>query len=192
MSPGTACSKPRGPSLVLFWLELSATFNPGHSSLFHETSHSLLLLKTPFFPLFFIYFLLCWLIIMLQFSKSWNVLEFFSGFFYFLPMITRQFSSVQSLSRVRFFATPWTTARQASLSINNSQSLLKLMSIESVMSLNHLIFCCPLLLPPSIFPSIWVFPNESVHRIRWPKYWSFSLSISPSNEYSGLISFRMD
>ena len=103
------------------------------------------------------------------------------------------FSSVQSLSRVRLFVTPWTAACQASLSITNSQSLLKLMSIESVMPSNHLIFCHPLLLPPSIFPSIRVFSNESVLlHIRWPKYWSFSFSISPSNEYSGLISFRMD
>ena len=100
-----------------------------------------------------------------------------------------QFSS---LSCVQLFATPWTAARQASLSITNSQSLLKLMSIESVMPSNHLIFCCPLLLLPSIFPSIRVFSNESVLRIRWPKYWSFSFSINPSNEYSGLISFRMD
>ena len=100
--------------------------------------------------------------------------------------------SVQSLSRVRLFVTPWTEARQASLSITNSQSLLKVMSIESVMSSNHLIFCCPLLLLPSIFASIRVFPNESVLHIRWPKYWSFSFSTSPSNEYSGLISFRMD
>ena len=88
--------------------------------------------------------------------------------------------------------TPWTTARQASLSIINSWSLLKLMSIESVMSSNHLILCCPLLLWPSIFPSIRVFSNESVLHIRWSKYWSFSFSISPFNEYSGLISFRMD
>ena len=87
---------------------------------------------------------------------------------------------------------PWAAAHQASLSITNSQSLLKLMSIESVMPSNHLILCHPLLLPPSIFPSIRVFSNESVHRIRWPKYWSFSFSISPSNEYSELISFRMD
>ena len=87
--------------------------------------------------------------------------------------------------------TPWTAACQASLSITNSWSLPELMSIESVMPSNHLIFCCPLLLPPSIFPSIKVFSNESV-LIRWPKYWSFSFSISPSNEYSGLISFRMD
>ena len=101
-------------------------------------------------------------------------------------------SSVQSLSRVRLFATPWTVAHQASLSITNCQSLLKLMSIESVMPSNHLILCHPLLLPPSIFPSIRVFSNESVLRIRWPKYRSFSFSISPSNEYSGLISFRMD
>ena len=99
-----------------------------------------------------------------------------------------QFSSVQSLSRVQLFETPWTAARQASLSITNSQSLFKLMSIESVMPSNHLILCRPLLLPPLIFPSIRVFSSESVLCIRWPKYWSFSFSISPSNEYSGLIS----
>ena len=103
-----------------------------------------------------------------------------------------QFSSVQSLSRVQHFATPWTTARQASLSITNSQSLHKFMSIESVMPSNHLILCHPLLLLPSIFPSSRVFPNESALRIRWPKYWSFSFNISPSNEHPGLISFRMD
>ena len=100
------------------------------------------------------------------------------------------FSSVQSLSRVQLFATPWTAARQASMSITNSGSLLKLMSIVSVMPSNHL--CCPLLLPPSIFPSIRVFSNESALCIRWPKYWSFSFSISPCNEHPGLISFRMD
>ena len=100
-------------------------------------------------------------------------------------------SSVQSLSHVRLFATPWTAAHHASLSITNSWSLLKLMSIESVMPSNHLILCHPLLLP-SIFPSIRVFSNESVLRIRWPKDWSFSFSISPSNEHSGLISFKMD
>ena len=102
------------------------------------------------------------------------------------------FSSVQLLSHVRLFAAPWTAACQASLSITNSQSLLKLMSIKLVMPSNHLILCHPLLLLPSIFPSTRVFANESVLRIRWPKYWSFSFSISPSNEYSGLISFRMD
>ncbi|CAI9165527.1 unnamed protein product [Rangifer tarandus platyrhynchus] len=101
-------------------------------------------------------------------------------------------SSLPSLSRVQFFAAPWTAARQASLSIINSRSLLELMSIESVMPSNHLILCRPLLLPPSIFPSIRVFSNESALHIRWPKCWSFSFSISPSNEYSGLISFRMD
>ena len=105
--------------------------------------------------------------------------------------VISQFSSAQSLSRVRLFATPWTSACQASLSITNSQSLLKLMPIELVMPSNHLILCRALLLPPSIFISIRVFSNESVLRIRWPKYWSFSFSISPSNEYSGLISFRM-
>ena len=89
-------------------------------------------------------------------------------------------------------ATPWTASHQASLSITNFQRLLKLMSVESVMPSNHLILCHPLLLPPSIFPSITVFSNESILPIRWPKYWSFSFSISPSNEYSGLISFRMD
>ena len=102
------------------------------------------------------------------------------------------FSSVQSLSCVWLFVTPWTVACQASLSISTSRSLLKLMSIKSVMPSNHLILCHPLLLPLSIFPSIRLFSNESVLRIRWPKYWSFSFSISPSNEYSGLISFRMD
>ena len=102
-----------------------------------------------------------------------------------------QFSSVQSLSHVRLFATPWTAACQASLSFTNSRSLLKLTSIESVMPSTHLILCCPLRLPPSIFPSIRVLSNESVLLIRWPKDWSFSFSISPSNEYSGLISFRM-
>ena len=100
--------------------------------------------------------------------------------------------SVQSLSHVRLFATPWNAARQASLSVTNSLSLLKLMSIESVMPSNHPILSHPLLLLPSIFPSIRVFSNESVLGIRWPKYWSFSFSISPSKEDSELISFRMD
>ena len=108
----------------------------------------------------------------------------------FLPTLT--ISSVLSLSPVRLFATPWTTACQASLSITNSQSPPKSMSIETVMPSNHFILCHPLLLLPSIFPSIRVFSNESDVRIRWPKYWSFRYSISPSNEYSGLISFRMD
>ena len=101
-------------------------------------------------------------------------------------------SSVQSLSYVRCFVTPWTVARQVSLSITNSQSLLKLMSIGSVMPSNHLIPCHPLLLPPPIFPSNRVFSNESALPIRWPKYWSFSFNIGPSNEYSELITFRMD
>ena len=107
-------------------------------------------------------------------------------------MIYCQFSSVQSLSHVQLFMTPWTAACQASLSITNSRSLLKLMSIELVMPSNHLILCCSLLLLPSIFPSIRVFSKESVLCIRWPKYWSFSFSISPSNEDSGLISFSID
>ena len=103
-------------------------------------------------------------------------------------MSGQNFSSVQSLSRVQLFATPWIAARQASLSKTNSQSLLKLMSIESVLPSNHLILCPPLLLAPSIFPSIRVLSKESVLHIRWPNYWSFSFSISPSNEHSGLIS----
>ena len=102
------------------------------------------------------------------------------------------FSPVQLLSHVRLFTTPWTATHQASLSITNSWSLLKLMSIKLVMPSNHLILCRPLLLLPSIFPSIRVFSNESTIQIRWPKYWSFSFSISPSNEYSGQISFRID
>ena len=109
-----------------------------------------------------------------------------------LKKVSYQFSSVQSLSHIRLFATPWTTACQASLSITNSWSLLKLMSIELVMPSNHLILCCPLLLLPSIFPSIRIVSNESVLCISCPKYWSFSFSISPSNDYSGLISFRID
>ena len=103
-----------------------------------------------------------------------------------------QFSSVQSLSHVQLSVTTWTTAHQASLSITNSQSVLKLMSIESVMASNHLILCHPVLFLPSILPSIWVFSSESVFHIRWPKDWSISFRISLSSEYSGLISFKMD
>ena len=102
------------------------------------------------------------------------------------------FSSVQSLSCVWFFVTPWTAAHHVSLSIANSQSLLKLTSIELVMPSSHLILCCPLVFLPSIFPSIRVFSNESVLCIRWPEYWSLGFNISPSNKHSGLISFRMD
>ena len=112
-------------------------------------------------------------------NQSWNILK------------CNQFSSVQSLSIVPLFATPWNAARQVSLSITNSQSLLKPISTESVMPSNHLILCHPLLLLPSIFPRIRAFSNESVPCIRWPKYWSFSFSINHSNEYSGLISFRI-
>ena len=106
--------------------------------------------------------------------------------------INYRFSSVQPLSRVLLFATPWIAAYQASLSITNSRSLLKLMPIESVMPSSHLILCRPLLLLPSIPPSIRVFSNQSTLCVRWPKYWSFNFSISPSNEHPGLISFRMD
>ena len=109
-----------------------------------------------------------------------------------IARLSLKFSSVQSLSHVRLFATPWTAARQASLSITSSGSLPKLISIESVMPSKHLILSCPILLLPSILPSIRVFSNESALRIRWPKYWSFSFNISPSNEYSLLISFRTD
>ena len=122
-----------------------------------------------------------WKHFQLQAFLKWNV-------FHRYP----QFSSVQSLSRVRLFATAWIEARQASLSITNSQSSLKLMSIESVMPSSHLILCRPLLLLPSIPPSIRVFSNESTLHMRWPKYWSFSFSIIPSNEHPGLISLRMN
>ena len=120
------------------------------------------------------------------FIKLSNVIET-AGIF--LSLSSVQFSP---LSRVRLFATPWAVAGQASLSITNSRSLLKLMFIELVLQSNHLILCCSLLLLPSIFPSIRVFSSESILCIRWPKYWCFSFSISPSNEYSGLISFRID
>ena len=112
--------------------------------------------------------------------------------FFFFHQIKCQFSSGQSLSHVPLFVTPWTAAHQASLSITNSQSLLKFMSTESVMPSNHLILCHPLLFLSSNFPSLRIFSNESVLQVRWPKYWSFSFSICPSNEYSGLISFLMD
>ena len=124
--------------------------------------------------------------------KAWSLNHWTTRDVPVLTVFNDSCVSVQSLNCVQLFATPWTAACQASLSITNSRSLLKLMSIESVMPSNHLILCPPLLLLPSIFPSIRVFSNESVLPIRWPKYWSFSFSISPSNEYSGLISFRMD
>ena len=118
---------------------------------------------------------------------NWNEMPIFVVIFFF--SLSNQFSSVQLLSRVWLFATPWIAACQASLSITNSQSSLKLMSIESVMPSSHLILCCPLLLLPPIPPSIRVFSNESTLRIWWPKYWSFSFSITPSKEHLGLISF---
>ena len=128
-------------------------------------------------------------------AQGSNFSTFSQTLFFFiitiLMTILRVCQSVQLLSHVWLFATSWTAALQASLSITNSQNLLKLMSIELVMPSNHLILCHPLLLP-SIFPSIRVFPNESALRMRWPKYWSFSFSISPSNEHPGLVSFRMD
>ena len=125
-------------------------------------------------------------------STFWFLKQFFPIFSrnFLLLLYNKFFVVVKSLTHVPLFATPWTVAHQASLSITTSQSFLKLMSIESVIPSNHLILCHPLLLLPSVFPSIRVFSNESVLHIRWPKYWSFS--ISPSNEYSRLISFRMD
>ena len=108
------------------------------------------------------------------------------------PCVESSLVLLEELSHVQFFMTPWTGAQQASLSINNSRCLLKLMSIESVMTSNHLLLCCPLLLLPSIFPSIMVFSNESVLHISQPKYWSFRFNNTSCNEYSGLISFRMD
>ena len=122
--------------------------------------------------------------------RLWGVIQIRWGHESWAPRTG--FSSVQSLSHVWLFATPWTAAYQASLSITDSWSLLRLMSIKLVMPSNHLILCHPLLLLPSIFPSIRVISNESVLHIGWPKYWSFSFSINPPNEYSGLISFRMD
>ena len=115
----------------------------------------------------------------------------FKDFHYKPQSYLNSYGSVQPLSHVQLFSTPWTAAHQASLSFTSSWSLFKLMSIESVMPSKHLIICCPLILLPSIFPSIRVFSNESVLHIRWPRYWRFSFSISPSNEYSGLISFRI-
>ena len=124
--------------------------------------------------------------------KIIHIIYWFLLSFWLIQLIFHLFSSVQLLSRVRLFATPWIAARQASLSITNSWSLLKLMSIESLMPPKHLILCRPLLLLPSIPPSFRVFSNESTLRMRWPKYWSFSFSILPSKEHPGLISFRMD
>ena len=125
-------------------------------------------------------------------SGIFSKLSFYHWFPHSQSCHSLQFSSVQSLSHVRLFATPWIAARQTSLSITNSRSLPRLMSIESVMPSSHLILCCPLLLLPPIPPSIRVFSNESALCMRWPKYWSFSFSISLSNEHLGLISFRMD
>ena len=132
----------------------------------------------------------CWVLNVLMNSHSVPLRELI--LLQFCRQGSWSFSSVQSLSRVRLFATPWTAARQASLSITNSRSSLRLMSIESVMPSSHLILCRPLLLLPPIPPSIRVFSNESTLHMRWPKYWSLSFSINPSNEYPGLISFRMD
>ena len=133
-------------------------------------------------------------------SLAWIITTFTHSvslfhWFYWLRKVFQeqiQFSSVQLLSRVRLFATPWTAALQASLSITSTRSLPKLMSIKWVMPSNHLLLCCPLLFLTSIFPSIRVFSNESAVHMRWPKYWSFSFNVSPSNEHPGLISFRMD
>ena len=138
--------------------------------------------------MFIIYLLLC----IVSFLRTVIALFYVYNAIISSTNFTYHFSSVQSLSHVWLFATPWTAASKASLSITNTRSLLKLMSIELVMPSKHLILCCPLLLLPSIFPSIRVFSNESVLHISWPKYWRFSFSICPSDEYPGLISFRMD
>ena len=147
-----------------------------------------------FFPLLLSSFVNWWFFIMVCFDSLLFIFCVSSVGFWSVVIIRATekwyISSVQSLSCVQLFETPWTAACQASLSITNSQSLLKLMSIESVIPSNHLVLCHPLFLPPSIFSSIRVFSNESVHCIRWPKYWSFS--ISPFNEYSGLFSFRIN
>ena len=145
--------------------------------------HTLLLIGLPT-SLVWIYSWVC-----KCFTSPWILLQLF---WLLAQVCVFHFSSVQSLSRVQLFMTPWTTACQAFLSITNSRNLLKLMSIVSVMPSNHLILSHSLLLLPSIFPSIRVFSDESALRMRWSKYWSFSFSISPSNEHSGLISFRMD
>ena len=137
-----------------------------------------------------VYSILLWLFVFLWYI-AYYFFTFISYFIYLSLLFLNQFSSFQSFSHVWLLLTQWTAARQASMSITNSQSLIKLMFIESVMLSNHLILCCPLLLLPPMPPSIRVFFNESVLHTRWPKYWSFSFSISPSNEYSGLISFRM-
>ena len=150
------------------------------------------------FNWYLIYF--CQIHLRLKYPEMWQILPHVYNIYLILllPIYTwityfsNTFSSVQSLSHVRLFVTAWTTSRQASLSITNSRSPPKPMSIVSVMPSNHLILCHPLLLLPSVFPSIRVFSNESTLRIGWPKYWSFSFSISPSNEHPGLISFRMD
>ena len=149
------------------------------------------LIRIYLFQLNFQNFVIEFMISSLLFSLMSVILKFMSSFS-FLTLFSVQFSSVQSLSRVQLFATSWIAACQASLSITNSQSSPKLMCIESVMPSSHLILCRPLLLLPSIPPSITVFSNESTLRMRWPKYWSFSLSISPSNEHSGLVSFKID
>ena len=138
------------------------------------------------------YWIYCMLAKSLWHCKN-KCIIFYSVLWFFSPTFTKdQFSSVQSLSRVRLFVTPWIAVLKASLSITNSQSSLKLMSIELVMPSSHLILCRPLLLLPPIPPSIKVFSNESTLRMRWPKYWSFSFNIIPSSEHPGLISFRMD
>ena len=164
----------------------------------HATSnHFFLFLDTSYFKtsVFIPHHWAPYVIILLLFTASYLLMPCYVSRMYFFdpgPAMKRRINSVQSLSHVWLFATPWITACQASLSITNSWSLPKLMFIESVMPSSHLIFCCPLLLLPPSPPSIRVFSNESSLCIRWPKYWSFNFSISPSNEHPGLISFRMD
>ena len=158
------------------------TFHEMHFQCGHFSSKYKRILLRNVFNCFLKKALLCLLV-------STLVLHFF--FNMYILLLHSWLQSVQSLSLVQLYVTPWNAARQASLSNNNSQSLLKLMSIESLMPSNHLILCCTLFLPPSIIPSLRIFSNESVLHIRWLKYWSFRLNISPSKEQPGLISFRM-
>ena len=175
----------KSPCLFTRCQPLCSSYCPG--LLYFSRYYTVRFLNVLFFLFAFMYYL-CE-----KYQKPITVQHYIDDCVSWVPQFSlAQFSSVQLLSRVQLFVTPWTAAHQASLSITNSRSLLKLMFIKSVMPSNPLILCRPRLLQPSIFPSIRVFSNESALLIRWPKYWSFSLSISPSNKCSGLISFRMD
>ena len=184
-------------SFRMDWLDLPAVQGTPKSLLQHHSSKASIFQCSAFFTvqLSYPYMTTGKIIALTRWTFVGKIMSLLFNILSRLVITFLSKSSVQSLSCVRLFVTPWIAARQASLSISNitnSQSLLKLMSIKSMMPSNHLILCQPLLLPPSVFLSIRVFSNESVLCIRWPKYWSFSFSISPSNEYLGLISFRID